>query len=108
MWRAAFNQAASTGAKVAILQVDGTALACANWDGHLAADVPRCLGLKYEEFMDKGDVIRLRKWLADHDEATPITYRQLLQDGDGTSMRWVTIVKRWRGTAWLCFGAVRP
>jgi len=108
MWRRAFSEAARQGIKVAVLQTDGTALACANWDGHLVADVPRCLGLKYEEFMEPEDVARLRLWLADKDESAPLTYRQLMKAGGGATMSWVTVVKSWRGTAWLCYGAIRP
>lgn len=105
MWRKAFKEAAALGLKVAVMQTDGTALACANWDGHLAADVPRCLGTKYEEFMEPGDVARLRHWLANDDESIPLTYMQLMAGG---AMRWITVVKAWQGTAWLCYGAVRP
>lgn len=102
MWEIQFQDAAWLGLKVAACDKNGNVLAHSSLDSHTLAAV---LGDRWHEFVE--DLPRVLSWFSRDDESEPITYTQLGRiDGKPTRQR-ITLVKRWAGDAWICYGVVR-
>lgn len=106
-WRPRFNEAATLGHRVAVCDVDGRMLACANLDGHVVADIPRLDGTGWHEFLDSRDLPAVLAYFRNGVSGDALTYGQLCRINGQPVMADVTIVKTWVGGAWLCYGAVR-
>lgn len=103
-WQKAFDEAVSTGAKVAVCDRKGHMLAAANIHGHLITTIPAIMGDKWHEFVEDLDL----GWFDRDDESEPLSYVQLGKDEAGKPERHViTLVKRRCDDVWICFGAVR-
>ena len=115
LWRKPFNEAAALGIKVAVCDARGHMLACSNIDGHTAAHVNRLMGDGWHDFLQPEDLPRVLAWFACNcdggrqncTECESITYQQLGKLNGKPAMQDITLIKRWAGDAWLCYGAVR-
>jgi hypothetical protein len=107
-WLVPFHEAAALGYRVAVCDTTGRMLACANLEGHVIEVIPRIHGSGWWEFLDPAELPGVLAWFADMDNREPITYQQLCRIDGVPRMADITLVKAWAGTAWLCYGAVRP
>jgi hypothetical protein len=100
-WRRIFREMEGCGERIAIVDMQGRALALAGWDEHLVGRESALLGLGWVEMAHADDLEMIFAWFADPGNSGPMVHRGLWRLGEVVSLVSVACVKVWLGEVWL-------
>jgi len=106
-WLKDYDEARKLGLKVAVCDESGSILECSNISKHTGAELGRIVGNGWHDYLQPEELPQILAWFKAKTGPDHITYMQLSKNNGKPTMADITLVKRWVGSAWLCYGAVR-
>jgi hypothetical protein len=100
-WKRIFREVEACGERIAIVDMQGRALALAGWEEHLVGRESALLGLGWVEMAHPDDLEMIFAWFADPGNSGPMVHRGMWRLDDVVSIVSVACVKVWIGEAWL-------